>query len=92
MRGEHVGAMQGDGRKVVAAEELSGQDIGRDVTFIWRWMPSKIVVTITAELRQIYHVGGHTTISVIGEDKDDVPGEIEEFTMVGGAALAVHRG
>lgn len=58
---------------------LEGGQIGGVIRFVDRVGPGKAWAVITAELRQIYHVQGSTTISVTAHD-DDVP-DLSEFTL-----------
>ena len=46
----------------ILAEELSGQDIGRCVSFLWSWPHSKVTAIVTGELREL-HFDASNTVS-----------------------------
>jgi hypothetical protein len=49
---------------VVSAAELNGKHIGSMIRFMVVNDENETVIVVEAELRQIYHVGGMTTIHV----------------------------
>jgi hypothetical protein len=53
-----------DNPVVVSAAELHGKHIGKQVRFMVMNDETVIDIVVEAELRQIYHVGGRTTVHV----------------------------
>lgn len=56
--------MSKDERNVIRAFQLSGEHIDHIIRFSQHDADRDIVVVVETELRQIYHVGGSTTVNV----------------------------
>lgn len=66
--------------QAVQAVELSGKDIGKTISFDTRTKRG-IKMTITAELRQVYHNGAETVLDVGPHDRDNEGGDLDQFTL-----------
>lgn len=65
-----------------AIKLLNGEDIGQVIRWSQALGAGQVHAVLTAELRQIYHVQGYTTINVTSPTRD-VGGSLEEYTLPG---------
>lgn len=66
--------------QIIQAVGLSGKDIGKTISFGTRTKRG-IKMTITAELRQVYHNGAETVLDVGPHDRDNEGGDLDQFTL-----------
>lgn len=71
------------------AQELSGQTLGETITFTTRAKYGS-KMTVTAELRQVYHTAAETVVDVTPHDKDNEGGDLDEFILEPTALVEIH--
>lgn len=65
--------------KILFAEELHGQHLGREVEFGWHFPHSRVSATVIGELREVSHDGHDVTVWLTGQDAP--AGAKTEFTL-----------
>lgn len=76
--------------KNILAEELNGQDLGREIVFDWQFPSAKVDAKITGKLREVNHNGRYVIVEVTG--KDAPGGDKKQFVLKPGFHIVVRLG
>ncbi|KRD08610.1 hypothetical protein ASE48_08585 [Mycobacterium sp. Root265] len=75
--------------EIKIAEELSGQHIGREIQFPWKFPRSAVEANVWGELREVHHDAGDEIVVWLASLSEDMGGEKSEFVVRRGTKVTV---